>query len=68
MYPFIWLLNKSSRQVAKLWGITNPSANNDALSEEELQIVLKESYQNGEISLSEYNYVNRIFAFDNRSQ
>lgn len=66
MYPFIWLLNKSSRQVAKLWGITNPSANNDALSEEELQIVLKESYQNGEISLSEYNYVNRIFAFDNR--
>ena len=32
MYPFIWLLNKSSRQVAKLWGITNPSANNDALS------------------------------------
>ena len=66
MYPFIWLLNQSSRQVAKLWGITNPTANNDALSEEELQIILKESYQNGEISLSEYNYVNRIFEFDNR--
>ncbi|MFP7457752.1 hemolysin family protein [Niallia circulans] len=66
MYPFIWILNKSSRQVAKLWGITNPTTNSDALSEEELQIVLKESYNNGEISLSEYNYVNRIFAFDNR--
>lgn len=66
MYPFIWILNKSSRQVAKLWGISNLTANNDALSEEELQIVLKESYKNGEISLSEYNYVNRIFAFDNR--
>ncbi|WP_400246288.1 hemolysin family protein [Niallia sp. JL1B1071] len=66
MYPFIWLLNKSSRQVAKLWGISDPTANNDALSEEELQIVLKDSYKNGEISLSEYNYVNRIFEFDNR--
>lgn len=66
MYPFIWLLNKSSRQVAKLWGISDPTANNEALSEEELQIVLKDSYKNGEISLSEYNYVNRIFAFDNR--
>ncbi|WP_312099171.1 hemolysin family protein [Niallia sp.] len=66
MYPFIWILNTSSRQVAKLWGITDPTANNDALSEEELQIVLKESYKNGEISLSEYNYVNRIFEFDNR--
>ncbi|HWJ77771.1 MAG TPA: hemolysin family protein [Niallia sp.] len=66
MYPFIWILNHASRHVAKLYGIKDVNQNNNALTEEELQIVLEESYKSGEINLSEFNYVNRIFTFDNR--
>ena len=37
-----------------------------AHSEEELRIILSESYKNGEINQSEYKYVNKIFEFDDR--
>ena len=37
-----------------------------AHSEEELRIILSESYKNGEINQSEFKYVNKIFEFDNR--
>jgi CBS domain containing-hemolysin-like protein len=37
-----------------------------AHSEEELRIILSESFESGEINSSEYNYVNKIFDFDER--
>jgi CBS domain containing-hemolysin-like protein len=66
MYPFIWILNRSSRFVTKLFGIEPASENDMAHSEEELRIILSESLKSGEINQSEYKYVNRIFEFDNR--
>lgn len=65
MYPFIWILNNAARVVARLYGIKQPTGE-AAHSEEELQYVLAESYKSGEITNSEYRYVNNIFAFDNR--
>ncbi|MGE6257918.1 hemolysin family protein [Heyndrickxia sporothermodurans] len=66
MYPFIWLLNQSSRIVVKLIGIEPVAASEIAPSEEELRIILSESLKSGEINQSEYKYVNNIFEFDNR--
>ncbi|GIN86552.1 UPF0053 protein YhdP [Heyndrickxia sporothermodurans] len=66
MYPFIWLLNQSSRIVVKLIGIEPVDASEIAPSEEELRIILSESLKSGEINQSEYKYVNNIFEFDNR--
>ncbi|MFT8321056.1 MAG: hemolysin family protein [Bacillus sp. (in: firmicutes)] len=66
MYPFIWILNHAARLVARLYGIKNPSGGEPAHSEEELQLVLAESYKSGEITTSEFRYVNKIFEFDNR--
>ncbi|WP_445486527.1 hemolysin family protein [Niallia sp. 03133] len=66
MYPFIWILNNASRLVARLYGVKNPRSGEPAHSEEELQLVLAESYKNGEITTSEFRYVNNIFEFDNR--
>src|SRR5690606_19740482 len=37
-----------------------------AHSEEELRIILSESYKSGEINQSEYKYVNKIFDFDDK--
>lgn len=65
MRPFIWALNGSANQLVKLIGIKPASEHEEAHSEEEIQIIINESYESGKINQSEYGYVNRIFAFDN---
>ncbi|KUP09097.1 membrane protein [Bacillus coahuilensis p1.1.43] len=66
MYPFIWALNGSARFIVGLFGIKSASEHEIAHSEEELRIILTESFERGEINKSEFNYVNNIFEFDNR--
>jgi len=64
MYPFIWLLNTSANLFIRMFGLRPASEKEEAASEEELQIIIRESYRKGMINQSEYGYVNRIFAFD----
>lgn len=66
MYPFIWLLNGSARLVIGLFGMKPASEHEMAHSEEELRIILSESFKRGEINQTELTYVNKIFDFDNR--
>ncbi|WML49698.1 hemolysin family protein [Neobacillus sp. PS3-34] len=66
MYPVIWALNNSARVTAGLFGLKPVSENELAHTEEELRIILSESYKSGEINQSEFKYVNKIFEFDNR--
>ncbi len=66
MYPFIWVLNSSARLFIRLFGLHTANEHEIAHSEEELRIILSESYNKGKINLSEYKYVNNIFEFDER--
>ena len=66
MFPIIWALNGSARVTARLFGLKPVSENEIAHTEEELRIILSESYKSGEINQSEFKYVNKIFEFDNR--
>lgn len=66
MYPFIWFLNGSARVLVGLFGMKPASEHEVAHSEEELRILLSESYKKGEINKSELKYVNNIFEFDER--
>ncbi|WP_436918001.1 hemolysin family protein [Bacillus pumilus] len=66
MYPFIKALNGSARGIVKLFGFHSVKEHEVAISEEELRLILSESYEKGEINQSEYKYVNKIFEFDNR--
>ncbi|MGR3764252.1 hemolysin family protein [Rossellomorea sp. NS-SX7] len=66
MFPFIWLLNGAARVFVGLFGIKQASEHELAHSEEELRILLSESYESGEINKSELKYVNNIFEFDER--
>ncbi|GHH98588.1 hemolysin family protein [Neobacillus kokaensis] len=66
MYPFIWILNHSARFVTGLFGIKPASENDIVMSEEELRMILSQSYESGEINQSEYSYMNNIFEFDDR--
>ena len=66
MFPFIKLLNGSASALAKLFGFHSVKEHEVVISEEELRIMLSESYKKGEINQSEYKYVTKIFEFDNR--
>ncbi|WP_062350823.1 hemolysin family protein [Bacillus kwashiorkori] len=66
MYPIIWLLNGAARIFTRLLGLKHTPGNDNAHTEEELRLILSESYKSGEINQSEYKYVNKIFEFDNR--
>ena len=65
-FPFIWILNGSASFISRLIGIRPMSENEDVHTEEELRLLLSESFQSGEINQSEYRYVSRIFDFDDR--
>ena len=66
MFPFIWVLNGSARLVTKMFGLEPASEHEIAHTEEELRIILSDSYKSGEINQSEFKYVNKIFEFDDR--
>lgn len=64
LYPFIWILNGSASRFIRLFGMKPAKEHGEIHSEEELRIILTESYQGGEINQSEYGYVSNIFSFD----
>ncbi|MBM7600635.1 CBS domain containing-hemolysin-like protein [Virgibacillus halotolerans] len=66
MYPFIWLLNGSARLFIRLFGYKPVQEHEVAHSEEELRLILSQSYKSGEINKAEMTYVNNIFEFDER--
>ncbi|MES1026753.1 hemolysin family protein [Bacillus velezensis] len=66
MYPFIKLLNGSAGFLVKLFGFHSVKEHEVVVSEEELRLILSESYKKGQINQSEFRYVNKIFEFDNR--
>lgn len=66
MYPFIWVLNGSARILVGIFGLKPASEHELAHSEEELRLLLSESYKSGAINQSELKYVNNIFEFDER--
>ncbi|MCH4826053.1 hemolysin family protein [Planococcus halocryophilus] len=66
MYPFIFILNGSARVLLRIFGI-EPAKEDQAHSEEELKIIMAQSFQSGEINQTELSYMQNIFAFDERS-
>lgn len=65
MSPFIWALNGSARLFLKMFKV-EPAGHEEAHSEEELKLIMAESYQSGEINQTELTYLKNIFAFDDR--
>lgn len=64
--PFIWTMNGAARGLVKLVGIKEMPTE-QAHSEEELKVIMTESYQSGEINQTELAYMQNIFSFDERT-
>lgn len=63
--PFIALLNGSARLLLKVFGV-KPAGHDEVYSEEELKMIVTQSYEGGEINKTELAYLENIFAFDTR--
>jgi CBS domain containing-hemolysin-like protein len=66
LYPISFIMNGIAKLIVRLFGIKVVQENDTAHSEEELRLILSESYKNGEINKAEMMYVNNIFEFDER--
>ncbi|MEK4522088.1 hemolysin family protein [Psychrobacillus sp. FSL W7-1493] len=65
MYPFIRALNGTSRFLLRAVGV-KAASEDQAYSEEELKIIMSQSFQGGEIDKQELEYMENVFAFDER--
>ncbi|ATP39545.1 transporter associated domain protein [Solibacillus sp. R5-41] len=63
MYPFIKALNGTSRFLLRAVGVKSASED-QAYSEEELKIIMAQSFQGGEIDKQELEYMENVFTFD----
>lgn len=63
LFPIIWLMNGSARLFLRIFGI-QPAGHEQAHSEEELKIIMTQSFKSGEINQTELAYMQNIFAFD----
>lgn len=63
--PFISILNGSARGLLKIFGV-KPAGHDTVYSEEELKLIVTQSYEGGEINQTELAYLENFFAFDER--
>lgn len=61
-YPIMWLFNTATNGLLKLMGYSAVSdGHENAHSDEELQMLVEDSYKHGLIDKTEYTYVDNIF-------
>ncbi|RCX23608.1 CBS domain containing-hemolysin-like protein [Fontibacillus phaseoli] len=63
MFPFIWMLNRLSSGLLRLFGIAPVSELDSLHTEEEIRVMMKESTESGLIDSAEMSLVDNIFEF-----
>lgn len=62
-YPIIWLFNATSNLILKAIGIEQSDEHESAHTDEEIRILVEESYEHGLIDKTELTFVDNIFEF-----
>lgn len=63
-HPFVWLLDKSTNGLLRLFGI-DPHAEPEEVSEEEIRLMVDLGEENGAIESNEKELIENIFEFNN---
>ncbi|OXM16252.1 hemolysin family protein [Paenibacillus herberti] len=66
MNPVIYVLNNSAQLLLRLFGV-KPAGHETVHSEEELKLIVDQSYKSGEINQTELEYLKNMFDFDERT-
>lgn len=65
-YPAVVLLNGTANRIVKLLGLQPASESELIHSEEELRMIISESYRGGEINQNEQELLQNVFRFEDR--
>ena len=63
MHPFVWVLNSVANHISRSLGYDLKGENEDAHTEEEIRLLMKESYRQGLINSTEADFVDNVFSF-----
>ena len=63
MRPFVWILNTVANRISRGLGYEVTGENEDAHTEEEIRLLMKESYRQGLINSTEADFVDNVFSF-----
>lgn len=63
MHPFILVLNGTSRVILRAMGV-KPAGHEEHYSEEELQIIMAQSFEGHQLNQTKLTYMENVFAFD----
>lgn len=66
-YPIMWLFNHTTNLILKLMGYSMVEEHEAAHTDDEIKILVAESYKHGLINKSEYTYVDNIFEFTDKN-
>ncbi len=66
-YPIMWLFNHTTNLILKLMGYSMVEEHEAAHTDDEIKILVAESYKHGLIDKSEYTYVDNIFDFTDKN-
>ncbi len=66
-YPIIWLFNQSTNLILKVFGIKQGEEHESAHTDEEIKLLVEESYKHGLIDKTELTLVDNIFDFSEKS-
>jgi magnesium and cobalt exporter, CNNM family len=61
--PLVWVLRKSTEVVLRVFGLEEPGAESEAMSEAELRMLLSRSSASGEIEQEERGMIEKVFDF-----
>ena len=63
MRPFVWILNTVANHISRRLGYDVKAENENAHTEEEIRLLMKESYRQGLINSTEADFVDNVFSF-----
>ncbi|HEY4411939.1 MAG TPA: hemolysin family protein, partial [Gaiellaceae bacterium] len=64
--PFIWVLQRSTNVVLRVFGVAPAGAERDVLSEAELRMLVSRSTREGEIEVDEQQMIDKVFVFGDK--
>lgn len=66
-YPIMWLFNNTTELILKIFGLSQSDEHDIAYTDEEIKILVEESYKHGLIDQKELDFVDNIFDFSEKT-
>jgi CBS domain containing-hemolysin-like protein len=66
-YPIMWLFNHTTNFILKIFGMSQVDEHEAAHTDEEIKLLVEESYNHGLIDQTELTFVDNIFDFSEKT-